>query len=114
MTTLKNLINAIEQLVNAQNALTLQLGQPQAQQQGQQGGNNLAPTKIGVKIPTFKGKPNENIVVWLLQIQTIFLAQGLADEPTQVHYATTGLKNATLYLYLNRVVLNNNQPLFDN
>ncbi|CAG8796265.1 284_t:CDS:1, partial [Cetraspora pellucida] len=48
-------------------------------------------------------EPNENIVAWLLQIQTIFLAQGLTDEPTQVHYATTGLKNAALHWYLNRV-----------
>ena len=116
MTTIQDLVNAIGQLVNAQNTLTQQLGQPQAQQQPQgqqQPGNNPAPTKIGVKIPTFKGEPHENIVAWLLQIQTIFLAQGLADEPTQVHYATTGLKNATLHWYLNRVVTNNNQPPFN-
>ena len=80
------------------NCLTLQLGQPQAQQQGQQqGGNNLIPTKIGVKIPTFKGEPNENIVAWLLQIQTIFLAQGLVDEPTQ---ATMLLQVLKMLLYI--------------
>ena len=65
MITIQDLVNAIRQLVNAQNTLTQQLGQPQAQQQPQgqqQPGNNSAPTKIGVKISTFKGESHENIV----------------------------------------------------
>ena len=65
ITTIQDLVNAIGQLVNTQNTLTQQLGQPQAQQQPQEQqklGNNSASTKISVKIPIFKGKLCENIV----------------------------------------------------
>jgi hypothetical protein len=49
--------------------------QPQAQQQG------AAPApKINVRIPTYRGAPEENVITWILQCQNIFQAQGIVDE----------------------------------
>src|SRR5947209_2470822 len=107
MASLNDVVNAIAQLVQAQQQFTQALGQQQPQQQQ----NN--PTKLSVQIPTFRGEPKENVVAWLLQMQTVFRAQGITDEPTQVNYATTGLKDATLHWYLNKVVVNNNIPPYD-
>jgi len=71
--------------------------QPQAQQAG-------APApKINVRIPTYRGAPEENVITWMLQCQNIFLAQGIADEQKRIHYAATGFESAALHWYLNRV-----------
>lgn len=110
MATLNDVVNAIAQLIQSQQQLTQTLGQQQPQQQ-QNAANT--PTKISVQIPTFRGEPKENVVAWLLQMQTIFRAQGITNEPTQVNYATTGLKDAALHWYLNKVVANNNVPPYD-
>jgi Retrotransposon gag protein/Chromo (CHRromatin Organisation MOdifier) domain/gag-polyprotein putative aspartyl protease/Zinc knuckle len=68
--------------------------------------------KIAVKIPSFKGAPGENIMVWLLQVHNLFLAQGIEDEPTRIYYAATGFEDASLHWYLNRVAAAGNAPAF--
>lgn len=104
MGDLNNLINALAHLTQSQQQLVQTLGQ-------QNTGNAPTPTaKIAVQIPAFRGEPKENVVAWLLQVLTIFRAQGVTDEPMQVNYATTGLKDAALHWYLNKVVGNNNVP----
>jgi hypothetical protein len=99
MTDMNDLINALAQLTQA-------LGQ---QQQQQQNPPTTTP-KISVQIPPFKGESKENVVAWLLQAQNVLRTQGITDEATQVNYATTGLKDAALHWYLNKVVGNNNTP----
>jgi Retrotransposon gag protein len=72
-----------------------------AQQQAQQGG---APApKINIRIPTYKGAPEENVITWMLQCQNIFMAQGIAEGQQRIHYAATGFEGAALHWYLNRV-----------
>lgn len=92
------LIQAIGALVNAmENA-------PPAQQQAP-----AAPTpKLSTPIPSFEGKPNENIVAWLLQLETLFSAQGITDGQKKILFACTGLKGAALHWHLNKVIGNNN------
>ena len=53
--------------------------------------------KISVKIPTFKGAPKENVMLWMLQVQNLFNAQGIVDEQTRIHYAATGFEGAALH-----------------
>jgi hypothetical protein len=75
------------------------------QAQGQQGQNNPAPhtPKIFVKFPTYKGDPSENVLAWLLQVRTIFRAQGINDGAIRIYYAATGLQGSALHWYLNKV-----------
>ena len=40
-------------------------------------------------------------MTWMLQVQTIFAAQGIVNDATKVHYATTGFEDAVLHWYLN-------------
>ncbi len=59
--------------------------------------------KISIKIPTYKGEPNENVVVWTRQVKNIFHAQNIKDEGTMIHYAATGLEDAALHWFVNKV-----------
>src|SRR6185369_8311332 len=77
------------------------------------GNASTSTAKIAVQIPAFRGEPKENVVAWLLQVLTIFRAQGITNESMQVNYATTGLKDAALHWYLNKVVGNNNVPPYN-
>nr|CAG8484010.1 2639_t:CDS:2 [Entrophospora candida] len=61
-------------------------------------GNN---TRISVKIPSYKGGSNENVVAWL---QTIFQAQGTNKDTTEINYAVMGSEAAALHWCLNRVM----------
>ena len=84
-----------------------------AQQQAQ--GGAPAP-KINVRIPTYKGAPEENVITWMLQCQNIFQAQGIANEQQRIYYAATGFEGAALHWYLNRVQVaqaNNNADVFN-
>src|SRR3979490_667621 len=72
-----------------------------------------APTpKISVKIPTFKGAPKENIMLWMLQVQNLFNAQGIVNEQTRIHYAATGFEGAALHWYLNLIAAAGNNAVF--
>src|SRR6185369_17814013 len=99
MGDINDLINALAHLTQSQQQLIQALGQQQ-----NVGNASTSTAKIAVQIPAFRGEPKENVVAWLLQVLTIFRAQG-------VNYATTGLKDAALHWYLNKVVGNNNVPL---
>jgi hypothetical protein len=80
------------------NAIAAGQAQVQQGQQGQGQGQAAAPTpKIGVKIPTYKGDPNENVVIWLLQVQNLFHAQGIVDGATKIHYVATGFEGTALH-----------------
>ena len=35
---------------------------------------------LSIKLPTYSGEPTENILVWIMQVKTIFAAQGIIDE----------------------------------
>ena len=106
---MNNLINALTHLVQSQQQLTQALGQQQQQQQ-----NAGSTSRISVKIPSYKGEPKENVVAWLLQVQTIFQAQGINGDTTQINYAATGLEAAALHWYLNRVMAAGDQAPFAN
>ena len=72
-----------------------------------------APTlKISVKIPAFKGAPKENVMLWMLQVQNLFNAQGIIDKQTRIYYATTGFEGAALHWYLNLVAAAGNNAAF--
>lgn len=102
MADINNLIAAINNLVTAMGAAPAAVAAPAG-----------APNpKISVQIPSFKGEPGENVVAWLLQVMTIFAAQGIIDEQTKVHYASTGLKEGALHWYLSRTLANNGNPPF--
>lgn len=91
------------QLIMALGQLTNQLGKPQ-------GGNvpATAPPRIAVQIPIFKGEPRENVAAWLMQVGTIFAAQGIDDTATRCYYASTGMKEAALHWYLARMTEHGN------
>src|SRR5437763_5618307 len=108
MSEMNNLINALTHLVQSQQQLTQALGQQQQQQ------NAGSTSRISVKIPSYKGEPKENVVAWLLQVQTIFQAQGINGDTTQINYAATGLEAAALHWYLNRVMAAGDQAPFAN
>src|SRR6185369_2537651 len=105
MGDINDLINALAHLTQSQQQLIQALGQQQ-----NVGNASTSTAKIAVQIPAFRGEPKENVVAWLLQVLTIFRAQGITNESMQVNYATTGLKDAALHWYLNKVVGNNNVP----
>jgi len=107
MSEMNNLINALTHLVQSQQQLTQALGQHQQQNAGNT-------SRISVKIPSYKGEPKENVVAWLLQVQTIFQAQGINGDTTQINYAATGLEAAALHWYLNRVMAAGDQAPFAN
>src|SRR5215213_2249375 len=89
------LMNAMQQLVASQQNLANAM---------EAGGNAPNNPKISVRIPIYKGEPKENIVAWLLQVQTVFKAQGITSDAARIHYAATGLEAAALHWYLNKVV----------
>ena len=68
--------------------------------------------KISVRIPTFKGAPKDNVIIWMLQVQNLFNAQGIVDEPTRIYYAATGFEDAALHWYLNRIAAAGNNVAF--
>ena len=71
---------------------------------GPQNNNNQGNVaRIAVKIPSYKGTPEENVMTWMLQVQNIFAAQKIEDEQLRIHYAATGFEGAALHWYLNRV-----------
>jgi len=77
-------------------------------------GNNNP--KIPVKIPIYKGEPNENVLVWLLRIESIFAAQNVTNNEAKINYASTGLEDAAFHWYLNKLKanVNNINPTFAN
>jgi hypothetical protein len=95
------LLGAIAQLVNA-------MGNQQVPQQ--QPAPHAALAKLSTPIPSFEGKPQENVVAWLLQLETIFSAQGLQDDVKKILFTCTGLQGAALHWHLNKVIGNNNTP----
>src|SRR5919205_2314598 len=65
--------------------------------------------KISIQIPTFRGDPQENVTAWLLQVETVFDAQGIPanQTDTRINYAATGMKDAALSWWLQRKTNNN-------
>ena len=58
--------------------------------------------RLNVKLPTYRGDPEENIYIWCLQLGSIFNAQGIDDATTQINYASTALEGGALHWYLNQ------------
>ena len=63
--------------------------------------NSGSCAKLSTKLLTYKEEPGENILMWALQINSIFIAQSITDERQQVAYAATALEEAALHWYLN-------------
>jgi|SRR5947208_12338121 len=101
MSDINNLITALTHLTQSQQQLVQALGQQKCRKHTRAYCKNFS---------TNKREPKENVVAWLLQVLTIFRAQGVTNEAMQVNYATTGLKDAALHWYLNKMVENNNVP----
>jgi retrotransposon gag protein len=76
---------------------------PASSSSSSSGSSSANAPKISIKIPTYKGEPNENVVVWLRQVKNIFHAQGIKDEGNMIHYAATGLEDAALHWFVNKV-----------
>jgi hypothetical protein len=55
-------------------------------------------SKISIQIPIFRGDPRESVTAWLLQVETVFDAQGIPADQTdiRINYATTGMRDAAL------------------
>src|SRR2546421_11139791 len=70
--------------------------------------------KLSTKLPTYKGVPGENILMWALQINSIFITQSITDERQQVTYVATALEEAALHWYLNQFQTNGGPALWDN
>src|SRR5690348_6366179 len=68
--------------------------------------NSGSHAKLSTKLPTYKGEPGENILMWVLQINSIFIAQSITDERQQVAYAAIALEEAALHWYLNQFQAN--------
>ena len=63
--------------------------------------NSGSRAKLSTKLPMYKEEPGENILMWALQINSIFITQSITDERQQVAYAATALEEASLHWYLN-------------
>src|SRR5215467_1924412 len=61
------------------------------------GNATRAAPKISIKLPSYRGEPGENIYVWCLQLSAIFTAQGIENEVTRIHYASTALEEGALH-----------------
>ena len=80
---------------------------------GEHGPAHHPTPKISLKIPIYKGKLKENVMVWLLQIQNLFRAQGIEEDAFKIYYAATGLEGPSLYWYLNKVQVAGDNAAFN-
>ena len=63
-----------------------------------QNNNNQATMhELQVKIPAYKGTPEENVLTWMLQVRNIFAAQKIENEQLRIYYAATGFEGAALH-----------------
>ena len=53
--------------------------------------NSGSHAKLSTKLPIYKGEPGENILMWALQINSVFIAQIITNKQQQVAYAATAL-----------------------
>ena len=70
-----------------------------------------AAPKLFIRIPTYRGEPNENVDMWLRQVRNIFHAQGIKEEGTMIHYAATGFEDAALHWFVHKIK-NTHTPAF--
>ena len=84
-------------------ALTQGLAAIMPQPQQPQGAPTAPVPKISIRIPIYKGAPDENVMTWMLQCQNIFAAQGITDPQSRIAYSATGFEGAALHWYLNKV-----------
>ena len=71
-------------------------------------------SRLSVKLLTYSGEPNENVLVWIMQIKTIFQAQGIINEKIQIQYTITFLIDAALHWYLNKIKVDDSIKPFEN
>ena len=76
--------------------------------------NSGSRAKLSTKLPIYKGEPGENILMWALQINSVFIAQSITEERQQVAYAATALEEAALHWYLNQCQANGGPAPWDN
>src|SRR4051812_30699407 len=58
--------------------------------------------RLNAKLPIYKGEPGENIMMWTLQVNSVFQAQGITAPQQQIAYAATALEDSALHWYLNQ------------
>src|SRR5689334_19126292 len=56
--------------------------------------NSGSRAKLSTRLPTYKGEPGENILMWALQVNSVFIAQNITNERQQVAYDATALEDA--------------------
>jgi transposase InsO family protein len=56
---------------------------------------------LPVKLPTFKGVPNENVDSWLFQIEEIFKARRVTADEDKLHYIAVLVEGCALQWYQN-------------
>ncbi|CAG8665329.1 15384_t:CDS:2, partial [Dentiscutata heterogama] len=67
---------------------------------------------LSVQLPVFHGKQDENVMTWLLQVDLLYKARKIENEE-RLQYIITGLKDAALQWYLNKVQAYTDQTLFE-
>src|SRR2546423_1171905 len=55
--------------------------------------NSGSHAKLSTKLPMYKGELGENILMWALQVNSVFIIQSITNEGQQVAYAATALKD---------------------
>jgi len=76
--------------------------------------NSGSHAKLSTKLPMYKEVPGEHILMWVLQINSIFITQSITDEKQQVAYAATALEEAALHWYLNQCQANDGPAPWEN
>src|SRR5437870_1391965 len=54
--------------------------------------NSGSQAKLSTRLLIYKEEPGENILMWALQINSVFITQNITNERQQVAYAATALK----------------------
>lgn len=98
MGDVNNLITAIGQLVTAMGT-------------NNQGGNAAVAPRHMNQIPLFHGRINESVCTWQLQLENLFVIQGITDGAIKIRYAVMGFKDAALSWWLQKKIsAGNNEP----
>ena len=99
---MNNFQTTIKALTNSMKNKSKQKDDSFSSSSGPSGSSNNNP-KIIIKILSYKGEPNKNIIIQLRQVRNIFHAQELTDEGKIIHYVATGLEDAALHQFINKI-----------
>ena len=91
----------LQTFTNSMKAVLQEKGKEKAGSGGSSSSTASIP-KISLKIPTFRGEPGENVVVWLRQTKNVLRAQKVTDDATAIYYSATGFEEAALHWFVHK------------